>query len=268
MSERDTKVSVINSAGAPPSSDGKAVWRRSARGSIGTGALRSFAVALVSIAAAIAPAAPAAAASSPVAQAHAAPFSAAVCGPAAPGYARCLSLVRTDIAAVPSSQVAPLAAPSGYGPSGLQSAYNLARPQQRVRAARWRSSTPTTTRPPSPTSGVYRSQYGLPACTTANGCFRRSTRAAAPATRGRTAVGRGDLARPRHGVGDLPALPHPPGRGELRVLRQPGTAVNRRGRRSARSRSPTATAAATPRATAPRRRLLQPPRRRDHRQLR
>ena len=66
----------------------------------------------------------------------------------------------------------PLAAPSGYGPS---------RPAERLRpavAARrparpWPSSTPTTTRTPSRTWRTYRSQYGLPACTTANGCFKK-----------------------------------------------------------------------------------------------
>ena len=54
------------------------------------------------------------------------------------------------------------------------------RPAERLRAAlaaararRSRSSTPTTTRTPSPTWRTYRSQYGLPACTTANGCFKK-----------------------------------------------------------------------------------------------
>ena len=38
---------------------------------------------------------------------------------------------------------------------------------------RSRSSTPTATRTPSAISAVYRSQFGLPACTTANGCFSK-----------------------------------------------------------------------------------------------
>lgn len=40
-------------------------------------------------------------------------------------------------------------------------------------APRSPSSTRTTTRPRRPDLGVYRSTYGLPACTTANGCFRK-----------------------------------------------------------------------------------------------
>ncbi|MGI8547415.1 MAG: S53 family peptidase [Gemmatimonadaceae bacterium] len=91
-----------------------------------------------------------------------------VCPSAAPGSARCHSLVRVDNSGTPLAT----AGPSGYGPSALQAAYNL----------------------PSSTGGsgqtvaivdayddgnaesdlaVYRSQYGLPACTTGNGCFRK-----------------------------------------------------------------------------------------------
>ena len=43
----------------------------------------------------------------------------------------------------------------------------------RRRARPSRSSTPTTTRTPEPTSRTYRSQFGLPPCTTANGCFKQ-----------------------------------------------------------------------------------------------
>jgi hypothetical protein len=173
MTERDTKVSVIDSAGRPPSRHDRPVRRRSARWSIRTGALRSFGVLLVSIAAAIAPAAPAAAASSPVAQAHAAPSSAAVCGPAAPGFARCLSLVRTDIAAVPSSQVTPLATPSGFGPASLQSAYNLGA-WESGGAGRTVAVVDAYDQPNAESDlAAYRLQFGLPACTTANGCFRK-----------------------------------------------------------------------------------------------
>ena len=70
--------------------------------------------------------------------------------------------------------------------------------------------------------GVYRSQYGLPPCTTANGCFRKvepdrrhaATRAATPAGPRRSP-------RPRHGLGDLPRLPHPARRGQQRLVREP-----------------------------------------------
>ncbi len=96
-----------------------------------------------------------------------------VCGAVPDGFARCHS-IRVD-----GGQVSPSAStPSGYGPADLQSAYNL----------------PSAySQPPSPAGtgqtvaivdayddpnaesdlGVYRSQYGLPACTTANGCFSK-----------------------------------------------------------------------------------------------
>src|SRR5450759_2329072 len=98
-----------------------------------------------------------------------------VCGPATPGTAQCLALRRTDIGAGAASAVSPALSspPAGaYGPADIQSAYAL----------------------PSGTNGsgltvaivdagdlssaeadlaVYRSHYGLPPCTTANGCFRK-----------------------------------------------------------------------------------------------
>ena len=87
-----------------------------------------------------------------------------------PGEVTCFALQRTDIKGAAGAHLG--APPAGYGPGDLDSAYNL----------------------PSATSGggqtvaivdafdypnaeaelaVYRQQYGLPACTTANGCFQR-----------------------------------------------------------------------------------------------
>jgi subtilase family serine protease len=80
----------------------------------------------------------------------------------------CFALRRTDIAE--SLAVSPNAAPSGYGPSDLKSAYKLP------------AGTTTATvaivdayDDPNAASDLsaYRSQYGLPACTTANGCFSK-----------------------------------------------------------------------------------------------
>jgi subtilase family serine protease len=86
-----------------------------------------------------------------------------VCAAATAGNASCHAYVRTDLA--------PAAVPSGFGPADLRSAYNL-----------------TTSGSASQTIGIvdaydaptaeadlaaYRTQYGLPACTTANGCFRK-----------------------------------------------------------------------------------------------
>jgi subtilase family serine protease len=83
-----------------------------------------------------------------------------------PGYARCFAWIRTDV----SKSMQPNA--GAYGPSDLQTAYNL----------------PSSTNGNGQTIGIvdafgypnaesdvtaYRSHYGLPACTTANGCFKK-----------------------------------------------------------------------------------------------
>src|SRR5947208_9659829 len=88
-----------------------------------------------------------------------------VCGAVPVGYARCFSF--TDGPAVPLA-----GSPSGYGPADLQAAYAL----------------PSSTAGSGQTVGIvdafddptaeqdlaqYRSFYGLPPCTTANGCFRK-----------------------------------------------------------------------------------------------
>jgi hypothetical protein len=90
-----------------------------------------------------------------------------------PGQASCEALVRTNVPA--RAGVLPAATPpSGYSPSDLRSAYNLVT----AAAAAGTGETIAVIGPyddPNAESdvGVYRSQYGLPACTTANGCFRK-----------------------------------------------------------------------------------------------
>ena len=98
-----------------------------------------------------------------------APAYQSVCGAAKPGRFTCFALRRTDAAPMHALQAD--AVPPGYGPADLQSAYSL---------------------PPGGGSGqtvaivdayddptaeadlaAYRQQYGLPPCTTANGCFKR-----------------------------------------------------------------------------------------------
>ena len=103
-----------------------------------------------------------------------APATTALCGSAAPGYASCMSLRRADIAPLAAALVTPLSTPSGYGPSDLQSAYAL------TAAAATRGAGQTVAVVDAydlPTAeadlATYRSQFGLPACTTANGCFRK-----------------------------------------------------------------------------------------------
>jgi subtilase family serine protease len=88
-------------------------------------------------------------------------------GPAAPGTARCHSHVITDARGIPNAS----ASPSGYGPTQFRTGYNL-----------------TTTGSSGTTIGivdayddpniesdlgVYSTQFSLPACTTANGCFKK-----------------------------------------------------------------------------------------------
>jgi subtilase family serine protease len=85
------------------------------------------------------------------------------------GPIRCLSLIRTDIAAVPQAQ----AAHAGFGPADLISAYNL-------KNAIGNGGSQTVAIVDAydyPTAeqdlAVYRKYYGLPPCTTANHCFRK-----------------------------------------------------------------------------------------------
>ncbi len=86
-----------------------------------------------------------------------------VCAAPLAGTAECHAWARTD--------AEPQAAPAGYGPADLRSAYNLTSAG---------SSTQTIAIVDAfddPTAeadlAVYRSRFGLPPCTTANGCFRK-----------------------------------------------------------------------------------------------
>lgn len=89
-----------------------------------------------------------------------------VCGAAALGDARCHALIRTDASANASS------GPSGYNPPDLQSAYAL--PSSSAGAGQTVAIVDAYDDPNAESDlGVYRSQFGLPACTTANGCFRK-----------------------------------------------------------------------------------------------
>lgn len=88
-----------------------------------------------------------------------------MCGPAAPDEARCHSKLRDDASANASS-------PSGYNPPDLQSAYAL--PSSTSGAGQTVGIVDAYDDPNAESDlGVYRSKFGLPACTTANGCFRK-----------------------------------------------------------------------------------------------
>ncbi len=84
------------------------------------------------------------------------------------GNMACLALARTNV--MHHLGITPNATPSGYGPTDLQSAYSLpAGGSGQTVAIVDAQDDPNA----EADLGTYRSQYGLPACTTANGCFRK-----------------------------------------------------------------------------------------------
>jgi subtilase family serine protease len=93
--------------------------------------------------------------------------------PAASGLrATCFAEVVTNAKGKPAAKPkAATATPSGYGPPDLQSAYALGASggSGQTIAIVDAYDDPTAEQD----LGVYRSQYGLPSCTTANGCFRK-----------------------------------------------------------------------------------------------
>ena len=102
------------------------------------------------------------------------------CPKAAPGQFGCFAKVRTDIhggfgvrgpAAVAAGHPAAAALPAGYGPADLRSAYQLP-----VSGGRGQT-VAIVDAGDDPIAeadlAVYRATYGLPPCTTANGCFRK-----------------------------------------------------------------------------------------------
>jgi hypothetical protein len=102
----------------------------------------------------------------------------AACGPVRPRLARCFALYKSQvkvnaaIAARAAGQAEPAAAltPEGWGAKSIESAYKLPvsrNPHQTV-AVVDAMSTPHL----AADLGVYRKQYGLPACTTGSGCLR------------------------------------------------------------------------------------------------
>ena len=117
-----------------------------------------------------------------------------VCGPVANGFARCHSLRRSDIGfaqgdttpnrhlphatpspsptSTPGPGSCPNASISGYQPCDLQSAYKL--PSMTAGAGQTVAIVDAYDDPNAESDlNVYRSTFGLAACTTANGCFRK-----------------------------------------------------------------------------------------------
>ncbi|MFC5911007.1 S53 family peptidase, partial [Streptacidiphilus monticola] len=94
--------------------------------------------------------------------------------PAKPHQMACLALARTDVVqphAFSLNAVSPMATPSGYGPSDLLSAYNL--PANGGAGATVAIVDANDDPNAESDLATYRSQYGLPSCTTANGCFKK-----------------------------------------------------------------------------------------------
>jgi len=99
----------------------------------------------------------------------------AACGTPAPRHARCDAEIVTVAPSSATVAAAPLvtAAPSGYGPGDLASAYNLLA----ASGAGGGKTVAIVDAYDDPTAeadlGVYRARFGLAACTTVNGCFRK-----------------------------------------------------------------------------------------------
>jgi subtilase family serine protease len=100
-----------------------------------------------------------------------------VCSATTGRTASCFAVRRTDVAAVPAAaaqaakRANPNVTPSGYGPADIQSAYALAGSSASGRTV---AIVDAYDDPNAAADlGVYRSQYGLPACTTASGCFKK-----------------------------------------------------------------------------------------------
>ena len=109
-------------------------------------------------------AAPAGAAPSATGLAHRAER---VCGTPAQGEAACAALVVVNGSGTPATS----AGPAGWNPADIRSAYALTSTASGGRTV----AIVDAYDDPSAASdlGVYRSTFGLPACTTANGCFRK-----------------------------------------------------------------------------------------------
>ncbi|GAA1669558.1 hypothetical protein GCM10009765_18800 [Fodinicola feengrottensis] len=94
----------------------------------------------------------------------------AQCGTSSKTVFRCFALKRTDTAS--GTGIRPLAdPPAGYGPGDLQAAYGL---PANGGAGQTVAIVDAYDNPNAEADlTVYRAQYGLPACTTANGCFKK-----------------------------------------------------------------------------------------------
>ena len=94
-----------------------------------------------------------------------------VCAAAAPGHARCYAKVRTDLPGKGKGVRTATALPDGLSPADLRSAYHLPATggdNQTIAIVDAGDGANAEA-----DLAVYRQTYGLPPCTTANGCFRK-----------------------------------------------------------------------------------------------
>jgi subtilase family serine protease len=99
------------------------------------------------------------------------PFTRACATPAA-GMASCNALVRSDIVKSAKKVHSHATTPSGLFPADLQNAYKL--PSATAGSGQTVAIVDAFDDPTAESDlAVYRSQFGLPPCTTANGCFRK-----------------------------------------------------------------------------------------------
>ncbi|MFD9334968.1 putative Ig domain-containing protein [Streptomyces sp. NPDC060028] len=118
----------------------------------------------------LAVASPSAASTAPATPAASTAHTQRLCSePTKPGYMSCHALARTDLKQQLS--LAPNILPSGYGPTDLQGAYAL--PASAGAGATVAIIDAYDDPNAESDLATYRSQYGLPACTTANGCFKK-----------------------------------------------------------------------------------------------
>lgn len=91
---------------------------------------------------------------------------------AQPGVAWCHAILRTDLHGNKKPGGGGGGTPAGYGPADLQSAYQL--PSATAGSGQTVAIVDAYDDPNAANDlGVYRAQYGLPACTTSTGCFRK-----------------------------------------------------------------------------------------------
>jgi subtilase family serine protease len=135
---------------------------------------RPFAVGALALAIAAGLAGPAGAAPPASQPQPAAAATRSACSDAPAGKARCFAEFRSARqASTPRAGATPaVVQPAGYGPADLASAYKL---PYRTRGAGQTVAIVDAFDNPNAEAdlAVYRSTYGLPACTTANGCFRK-----------------------------------------------------------------------------------------------